>query len=727
MEYLCYSVAAIALLYIAGLGFAILLVPESLRRYILILAPWLGFCYISLACWPVFFYGGKIGPQTAKLLLIPPVLCLAIALTRKRRQKLWQAILYGPTLGALGITAAAFVVLSIPAFWNINYLTTVSLGNNDIASYGLVSRYLSEFSRYSTEGFVGQLALGPNPLQRVALVFYFGTSALTAFAGGVLGLMPHEDLSMFTFMFSTLGGTVVFVLLHERLRVGVAAALLGVGFVAFHPMLQFIALEGFFAQVVGTGLGLLIFWGNAKLLDRNNTAWDRGKLCLLVTVFTCGMLLNYAHMLIFVWFFTGIYAIALAVLERSLHPIKICIGANIVIALLSAAILPQRVGPFLEIFKIYGTATAGWFIPLMAPDYLVGLMYKNPFLEIGTDWRWRLAGTVFVGLGYFVTVYIAYRKGHRQIVAVGLASFAVYAGCFLLAVMDQENGVWGGYKSFKLASYFLPFFGCALISLCTIATARLGKIGIRIQSIALVAVITGYVMADYVMLRPARCSKVEPNYESLRGLERTSSVKSINVSSGDYWPTMWVAYFLIHKKLYLENPSYYIMSEPLGDYDLVDKVSLTSDIVRVKRVEAPVVQQINERFTLVGPVKRRVRAKLGTGWYLGEVGLAWCGKNGKRTSIILHTLDDGVRVRLRFVYSPLRANDRLMLEAGGETLNATAGKDSKGREEINVSNLALKKGDTEVDIISELEPTQPNATDPRPVSYCFSAVEVEEL
>jgi hypothetical protein len=727
MEYLCYSLAAITLLYIAGLGFAILLVPESLRRYILILAPWLGFCYIGLACWPVFFYGGRISTHCARVLLVPSVLCLAIELFRKRREKLWQAILYGPTLAALGITAAAFVVLSIPAFWNVGYLTTVSLGNNDIATYGLVSRYLSEFSRHSTEGFVGQLALGPNPLQWVAADFYFGTPALTSVAGKLLGLMPHEDLSMLTFLFSTLGGTVVFIVFHERLRLGVTAALIGVGFVVFHPIPQYIALEGFFAQVMGTGLGLLIFWGNAKLLDRNNTHWERGRLCLLVTVFTCGLLLNYAHMLIFVWFFTGIYAIALALLERSLHPIKICIGANIVIAVLTALILPQRVGPFLEVFKIYGAAKAGWFIPWMAPDYLVGLMYKNPFLELESDWHWRLALSIFVGLTFSLTLYIAYRKGYRRIVAVGLAGLAVYGGCFLLAVMGQEGGSWGGYKSFKLVSFFLPFFALSLVSVLAVAKSRHRRLDLAIKSVAVIAVIGGYVMVDRMMLRPTRYARVESEYEPLRGLERTNSVKSINVSSGDYWPTMWVAYFLIHKKLYLENPSYYITSELVGDYDLVDKVGVTSQIVRVKRAEAPVVKKINERFALVGPVRRKVRAKLGTGWYLGEVGHAWSGKDGKRASIILHALEDGVRVRLKLLGSPLRANDHLMLQAGDEKLSAAVDAMPNGQEEISVSNLILKKGDTELDIISELEPTQPNATDPRPVSYSFSSVEVEEL
>jgi len=133
MEYFCYSLGLIALLYALGLGFTILLLPESLRRYTLIVAPWIEYCYIGLACWPIFYYGGQIGLSIARVILIVPVLCLVIELMSKRRPKLARTFVYIPTLGALAVAATGFVVLSIPVFWNAGRLTTMSLGNNDIA------------------------------------------------------------------------------------------------------------------------------------------------------------------------------------------------------------------------------------------------------------------------------------------------------------------------------------------------------------------------------------------------------------------------------------------------------------------------------------------------------------------------------------------------------------------------------------------------------------------
>jgi hypothetical protein len=727
MEYFCYALALIALFYVLGLGFTILLMPESLRRYTLIFAPWVGYCYVNLPSWYVFYYGGQIGRQTARLILIPPIVCLVIELVRKRRAGLGRAILHFPTLGALAVASGGFVVISIPVFWPSGDLTTVSLGNNDIATYGAMARYLSEFSRHSMEGFVGQMAVSPLPLEWATKDFYFGPASFVAFAGKLLGLMPHQDLSLCAFLLTALGAAVTFILLNETLQLGVRAALIGVAFVAFHPMIQYVALEGFFPQVVGIGLALLIFWTNTRLLDKNNARFDNPKLWLLLTLLTCGLLLNYPHMLVFVWFFAAFYSISLAFLERSLHGIKRCAVANILAVLGTALILPQRIGPFIQIFKVYASVEAGWFIPWMAPDYLVGLMYKNPFLEVGSDWRVRLAVSIVVTLAFVVAMYIAHRNGFRRIVALGLACVSVYAGCFSLAVMGRQDGILGGYRSFKLVVFFLPLFGVILVALSAIVKSRNRRIDLAIKSVAAAAVIGGYAMTDKTMLRPARFARVEPEYETLRGLERTKSVKSINVLGDVYWPTLWTAYFLMHKKLYLAHQSYYQTSELIGEYDLEDTASLRAEIVHVKPIEPQVVTPLNKRFVLVGPVKRKVRAELGVGWFLGETGHVWSGKDGKRASVILHSQGDGVKVRLRLICYAMRGNDNLTVLFHGQPLGAVTDTQADGGKEIKISELALNKGDNEVDIISELDPIHPNATDPRLVSHSFTSVEIEEL
>jgi hypothetical protein len=328
---------------------------------------------------------------------------------------------------------------------------------------------------------------------------------------------------------------------------------------------------------------------------------------------------------------------------------------------------------------------------------------------------------------YLLAIWIAYRKGFRQIVAFGLVCIAIYTGCFILAIMGRKEGILGGYKSFKLVVFFLPFFGVALVSLAATVKAGPRKVDLTIKLIGVIAVIASFVMADRIMLPPARFLRVEPEYEVLRGLERTQSVTSINVLSDVYWPTMWTAYFLMHKNIYLANTSYYATSELKGEYDLEDSASLRSQIVHVKPIETPPTATLNERFTLVGPVRKRLRAELGTGWYLGEVGHVWSGKDGKRASIKIHSQDDGVRARLRLTYGPFRNDDRMTVRARGEPLASTVSPQPNGLEAITVPELVFNKGDTEVDIISDLEPIQGNPSDPRLLSHAFTSVEIDEL
>lgn len=727
MPYFCYALAILALLYVLGLGFTLLILPESTRRYSLIIAPWVGYCYVNLPCWYIFYYGGQLNRHAGKLILVPPVLCLLWELYRKRRERLGRDLFSLPTLGALAIAAGGFVVLSIPAFWPGGNLTTISLGNNDIATYGAMGRYLSEFTRHSMEGFVGQMALSPLPLEWATKDFYFGPASFVALSGKLLGLMPHEELSICVFLLSALGAAVTFMLLQDRLRMGVSTALAGVAFVTFHPMIQYVAFEGFFPQVVGTGLTLLLIWTNMRLLDPDTPRSDRPRLGLLLILFTCGLLLNYPHMLPFVWLLVGLYAVILAVLERSLSGLKVGAVVNVLAIVATGLICPQRIGPFIAIFKVYAAAEAGWFIPWMSPDYVLGLMYKNPLMGVPSDWRVHLALSVAIGLVFVLAMYVAYRKGLRLLVASGLACVVVYAGCLALAMMGRQAGVMGGYKSFKLVVFFLPLFGVTLLALLAVLKSGYRVVDLGIRLILALAVLGGYAMADSIMLRPTRFARVDPEYEVLRGLERTRSVTSINVLTDVYWPTLWTAYFLMHKKLYLAHQSYYATSDLIGEYDLEDTGRVSAEIIHLKSVVPPAVTTLNRRFSLVGPLKRRIRVELGVGWYLGEPGHVWSGKEGKRALVLLYSREDGVRVRLRMICYPLRDNDNLTVLLQGRPFSATTEIGTDGRREITVPELMLSKGTNELEIDSELEPTPPNATDPRPVSYSFTSIEIEEL
>ena len=157
-HYLFYSFLSIFIFFFSGLGLTILLSPQNLRKYILFLSPTVGFCYSTLIGWYCYNLDLRGTDSYAPIILIPPVFFLALAILKYRKQtpesdKILNRKLVAPLL--VGIIA--FLVLSVPFFKHTDGLTTISIGNNDIADTGLQARFLKEFAYSDTTGYLGQI------------------------------------------------------------------------------------------------------------------------------------------------------------------------------------------------------------------------------------------------------------------------------------------------------------------------------------------------------------------------------------------------------------------------------------------------------------------------------------------------------------------------------------------------------------------------------------------
>jgi hypothetical protein len=49
---------------------------------------------------------------------------------------------------------------------------------------------------------------------------------------------------------------------------------------------------------------------------------------------------------------------------------------------------------------------------------------------------------------------------------------------------------------------------------------------------------------------------------------RLASMHALNVNVGGVWDTMWVAYFLRDKQLYIQSPSAFIVEPPTAEWTL---------------------------------------------------------------------------------------------------------------------------------------------------------------
>lgn len=731
MTYFLYAFGTLIILYAAGLGYSLLLLPKHFQRYALIVAPWVGYSYLCLACWHIYYFGARISSFTAWMVLIPPVAILAVVLLKRGSKDVGRAIFKGNAVAALAIAGGAFVVISFPAFWHAKGLTTVSLGNNDPAYYAAISRFLSEFHRGSTAGFLGQIATS-TPFTLVADVDHFGAWAFPAFAAGVLKIMPHQNVTLCGNLLFALTAAGVFLLLQNTSKSSLAAV--GIAVVGFHPIGQWLALEGFFAQIAGMGLAVLIFWSNTNLLAaKADKAWLQN--CALLTIFTCGLLVTYQHMLPFVWFLTAVYVVTLMCLQRDFSGLKMYFAGNIAVLLLMAMLCPQRAADLFAKLRSTASAANGWFIPFLLPNDILGFFYRTSFIQ-GSSWiergDWRVYAVISAVLTivWVFSLIMAYRRQNYPFIALSAGCVAIYLGGCVLAARGVDPEGFGGYKSFKLISFFMPFFG-AIVACCLMVEAKRWKKGLLIAKVLFVVVLVrGYSLADAELLRaPVFADKrVQPEYNVLLAIDRNKQIDSINLSGTDWWRTMWSVYFLMHKRIYLESSTYYPSSPNLdGRYDLIDNLAGASSIVRVIPLQTVPVYRLNERFSLAGPVWRIVTAKLGAGWYLGEIGHVWAGKDGKRATIIVRSRQEGVSVRIVLQCSTLKQNDALTLRLRGQPLSTDVSIGANNQQRIEIPALMLHWGDNEIEIETELDPVRLGPNDPRLASYLFTAVDVVEL
>jgi hypothetical protein len=598
MEYLAYATVTLVLLYTLGIGFTLLLLPKEFQRYCLLIAPWVGYSYAVVASWQIYFFGARLGGIALLLILLLPVAGAAGILLRQGKTVLSAIFSDGPVLGGLAISAAVFLILSLPVLSSGQGLTTLSLFNHDPPLYALVTRFLSDFGRDSSIGFIGQREGWFN--MWVARD-YFGPPAFAALAGACFGARPDQTITLCVNLFFAFGSSTVFLLLRDTLGYSSKASLLGLLLVGFHPALYYVTLQGFFGQVIGTPLTVMLFWANGKLFDAQQNKADFARYQGLLICFTAGLLLSYPPLLPVAWCITLLYSAILAASRRSMRLVVLSLISHLFAFAVAAALCPARARTFIKFLQLNVKEQAGWFVPFFSPDFFVGLSYQNaprtfpsPFLHL----VWAASATV---VGLFL-LFITYKKARDTTIACWACCAVVYAGCFVLAVGGGPQGEFGGYKSFKLATYGLTFFVASLTSLLSLRPVAWNSFTVGIKIVAVVAVACGYAWADARLLFALVTTgkRVQPQYQDLVAVDADPKVESVNILGTSGWETMWAAYFLMDKKIYMETQTYYRASALKGAYDLYDSRSQTPPRQLSSGQNLP-IRRLNDRLSLIGP------------------------------------------------------------------------------------------------------------------------------
>jgi hypothetical protein len=731
IDYFRYALGAVLVLYVFGLGLTLWLLPERLQKYVLIIAPSVGFAYLSLAAWHVYYFGGKLGVSTAAFLLLLALVPLVLFVFTNGFSATWRALRFWPAVVALVCATASFIFLSWPLLANHWGLTTISLGNPDVTHYAAMTRFVSEFGRFSKEGLVGQLEGGTHFL-RLADCTYFGVCALSALEGAIFGLMPHQNTTLCIFVLLACFAAAAFLVSYETFQLPAIASWLAVVFIGFHPLLLFVAAHGFFGQIAGTYFAIMIFWSSATLTEHVVSRAETVKLWILLVLFTAALVLNYPHMLPFVWFFGAIYFAVLSCSGYRSGAFERYIIFNATATLGVGALCCQRVPAFVQFFLFTASAEAGWFNRWLSPDCIVGLFWKAPLLrpprfEVA-DVHLSLALSVAAVMLFGIVVFCAWRARKLTLVAMAVAVVIIYCGSLYLAVADRQNGMLGGYKSFKLVSFFLPFATLVVASLFGLRLLPSKIVDLTTKAAIFVILIFSYYNANTGIHTAIKqlYPFVKPEFSALLDIDRDENVRSVNIFGRNGWQTMWEAYFLMHKQLYMQYDTYYPSSQLRGTYDLLDEVTEAQEIIHVTPNHRANLRLVSKRFTVSMPQDRVITAKLGSGWHSNEPSHVWSGLGGRHASIIVRSATEPCSVRVTLKCSPLQPKDDLQVRHGDKLLPVRETIEG-GLRKIETPPFELHRGDNTVALTARLDPVRPNSLDSRKLSFSFAAIDIEAI
>ncbi len=598
VEYCIFALGAALLLCGLGLGLTIWILPDHLQRYALIFSPTVGYCYASIGCWHLYHLGLKINGTAALLLLIPAAAAL-VAACLKKSASVRQAFSSAPVAWACVVAGAAFFAISIPVFATAGGLTTVSLFGHDAAQYATVARFFAEFGRGSTLGFPGEAG---GWFDEAADYGYFGAFVFPATLGSFFNLMPHQTLSLCVNLFAAITALSIFPLLQGIFRASHLASLAGVGLVGFHPILLYVSWQIFLAQVLGMAIATTLLCINCHALEeRERSHWIRHS--LLCALLFNGLLLTYQHMLPFVLFFIATYAISLACVRKSTRCLKIALVVNS-LGLIGALLLsPLRLAALTRVLKDTATNNAGWFVPFAGPEYLTTMSVQiAPHVLPGPHLALAIGAGCLLVLWLILGLCYGERNANR--LSFIIATLAIYAGCIALAKSGSALGDLGNYKSFKLASFFLPCFLCVIAASFGLRHGRWKRVFLLCDVILLLALASGCFIGERALLRRIATAnlRVESDYKGLLTVDRDADIPSVNILGNNGWKLMWSTYFLMHKTVYMEGRSYYPASALRGAYSLVDATDSAPD-GSVARLEGDPVRIVNARFNVFGPVQ----------------------------------------------------------------------------------------------------------------------------
>ena len=152
----------------------------------------------------------------------------------------------------------------------------------------------------------------------------------------------------------------------------------------------------------------------------------------------------------------------------------------------------------------------------------------------------------------------------------------------MLAFMDRIETGWGGYRSYKFLSFFLPqvLLGSLILFRNVEFTAE-NRILRPLPCLLIVLLMFNVYSCYRIVGEMSRYRKlVGKDMADLIRIESNPLVQSINIRGSDWWEIMWQTNFLMRKYLFFETTTYAgrIASRLEGQWDLRRVTKTAADV-----------------------------------------------------------------------------------------------------------------------------------------------------
>ena len=730
MKFLYYSFLFACLYFYLGFGLTLLVCPQALRRYSLFLAPLIGYCYLTLVGW--YAYNLDLGGTDvyAPVLLVPPFGFLCYVLLHRGRQTQVGELVNPGLLVPAVIAVLAFLVISVPAVLKADGPTSSSLYNNDITNYANIARYMKDFTRSSTEGFLGQNNLFRESVESNV----FGAFLATAVPSSLFSLEPYQlqDISLRVFfLFSVL---LCYAAAREVFQFTASAAGIAAALYGLNPILHYTINQGFEAQIIAMGLALFAILLHVRAVTDCQKLSDYYPYIPAGVLLNWGLSLTYPHILPFIYVPVAGY-VCLSTLYARSRTTAVNWALFVLITLgLTVLLSPSRAQSFWVYLRYMGSVDAGWHLPLLFPVAFFGLTFENWALTPHDTWLQVALSAALIGLT-LLGLAAAYRTDRKLFFIAISCLLPILAGYFLLARPREPAGAWGGYKSYKLLSFFLP-----LVLLGSLLSFRDLKVSPNTRSGYLLLFLSAVLFGCTAFSSYGSVSGmwqtgkvVRQDIADLKKVEDSPFIDSINIETTNVWDNMWYVHFLMRKKLYFKHAVYYGTSELVGDWTLKSLEEETvPDILHIRGFENGTVTAptagtgleaiktlpVSTSFVLERSRSIPLQAQFGSGWYAAEPTHRWSGGDSNNSSLILRAAER-LTVDLSAQYAPLNPGNRLSIYVNGEKVA-----ECPGRSSCQASGLPLTPGHNLVEFRAALPPSLPSNGDPRLLGYAFQSIDI---